>query len=278
MSNSRFITFLLFGALLLCAPVPAQEWAKEKLAQSPRHLEWVTVTSGDREIETYVAYPENAKKATTVLVIHEIFGLNDNIRDITRRFAEQGYAALAVDLYSGGGNRALCVLRVFAGLMARPLNNRGLGDLQRAVDWLQARPEVDAGHIGAVGFCMGGGYALGLACVDGDVRAASVFYGQAPRPLSTVARACPIVGSYPANDPMTRGDAVKLERALEQFGVPHDIVVYPGAQHSFFNDQGPTYQPEAAADSWRRTLAFFAQHLRPSSGPEERSPEGWLAS
>jgi carboxymethylenebutenolidase len=187
--------------------------------------------------------------------------LNDNIRDVCQRFAGEGYVALAVDLFSNAA-RPLCMARIFYGILINPLRNGTVGELQAVVGALQDRPEVDARRVGVIGFCMGGTYALQLACVNGDLRAASVFYGNNPRPLKAVARACPIVGSYPERD-LTTGDGRALDAALERFGVPHDLKIYAGAGHSFFNDRGSSYHEHAAADSWVRTLAFFSEHLHP---------------
>jgi carboxymethylenebutenolidase len=195
-----------------------------------------------------------------VVIIHEILGLNDNIRDIARRFVQEGYLALAVDLFSTA-NRVICMARVFHGMLLRPLENGIVGDLQAALAFLGARPEVDRARLGAIGFCMGGGYALQLACVSSGLRAASVFYGMNPRPLEAVTRACPIAGSYPERD-FTANAARRFEPILERARVAHDIKIYPGARHSFFSDQSPTYQAEAAHDAWQRTLAFFNTHLQ----------------
>jgi carboxymethylenebutenolidase len=214
---------------------------------------------GGRPLDAYRVAPDGAGPFPGVVIIHEIFGLNENIRDIARRFASEGYVALAVDLFSGG-NRALCLLRIFQGMLVRPLHNGVVRQLQMALDAIQAYPMVDGSRIGAIGFCMGGGYALQLACVDGDLRAASVFYGMNPRPLSAVARACPIVGSYPEQD-FTAGSAKKLEAALTRLSVPHDIKIYPGAKHSFFNNEGRSYREEASRDAWARTLQFFEAYL-----------------
>ena len=203
--------------------------------------------------------PKTSSPGRAVVVIHEVFGLNDNIRRVAGRFAEEGYAALAVDLFSGGA-RGLCLLRVMGGMLLSPLNNSGLRDLRTSIDWLGQRSEVDASRIGVIGFCMGGGYALALACVDSNVKAASAFYGMNPRPLSALDRACPIVGSYPEKD-FTRKAAVKLEGELTRHRIPHDIKIYPGARHSFFNEDGKAYDAGAATDAWRRTLAFFDEHL-----------------
>jgi carboxymethylenebutenolidase len=222
---------------------------------------------GKAPLAAYLARPDGAQPAPGVVVIHEIFGLNDNIREIARRFAHEGYAALAVDLFAPG-NRALCLLRVMAGLMLRPLHNAGIDALRTSVRWLQAQEQVDRARIGVIGFCMGGGYALALACVDEELRAASVFYGQAPRPLSALRRACPIAGSYPGRDPMTRGVAPKLEETLTRYGIPHEIKLYPQAAHSFFNDTSRNYNAEAAADAWARTLAFFTHYLGREGGAQ----------
>jgi carboxymethylenebutenolidase len=215
----------------------------------------------------YLALPDGEGPFPGIVVIHEIFGLNDNIREITHRFAREGYTALAVDLFSTG-NRVVCMLRIFHGMLVRPLNNGIVAELQAALNFLKGWPEVDPGRVGVIGFCMGGSYALQLASVADPLpgsghalRAASVFYGMNPRPLEAVSRACPIVGSYPEKD-FTANAARQLEPLLEKHNIPHDIKIYPEARHSFFNDAGPAYRPEAAVDAWRRTMTFFDAHLK----------------
>ncbi len=220
----------------------------------PRHK------PADQVMDAYWVVPDGPGPFPGVVVIHEIYGLNDNIRDIARRFAAAGYAALAIDLFSGK-SRPLCLMRIVYGMLLRPLKNGVVKDLEATLSYLRAQPEVDKTRVGMIGFCMGGGYALQLACVDGDMRAASVFYGANPRPLDAVARACPIVGSYPEKD-FTAGMARKLEAKLDHYSVPHDIKIYPNARHSFFNDRGAAYAPAAATDAWRRTLAFFEEQVK----------------
>jgi carboxymethylenebutenolidase len=110
--------------------------------------------SGDKTMDAFLACPEGPDRLPGMVVVHEILGLNDDIRDITRRFASAGYAALAVDLFSTG-NRAMCMLRIFHGMLIRPLNNGVVGDLRHALAYLGGLPQVDADRIGAVGFCMG---------------------------------------------------------------------------------------------------------------------------
>ncbi len=235
-------------------PMDALGGAGGAIVKVPRH------NASDHPMDAFWVLPDGRGPFPGVVVIHEIFGLNDNIRHIARRFAEQGYAALAVDLFAGQ-NRQLCLLRIVYGMLIRPLSNGTVKDLQAALAFLRAQTEVDRRRTGVIGFCMGGGYALQLACLDDGIRAASVFYGANPRPLDAVARACPIVGSYPEKD-FTVGAARKLDAKLQQYNVPRNIKIYPDTRHSFFNDQGRMYAPEAAADAWQRTLTFFEEHFK----------------
>jgi carboxymethylenebutenolidase len=210
-------------------------------------------------MDAYLALPAGAGPFPGMVIIHEIGGLDGHTRGVADRVSAEGYAALAVDLFSAG-SRTMCMLRIFNGILIRPLRNGVVGDLRSAMDVLAARPDVDETRIGVIGFCMGGSYALQLACVEGRLKSASVFYGQNPRPLDALARACPIVGSYPERD-FTARQARRLESVLSGHHVRHDIKVYPGARHSFFNETRRAYDPAAAADAWRRTMAFFDETL-----------------
>ena len=235
--------------------MPSSSSILEKNIQVPR------ASNPGKTLEAFLAQPSDPGLYPGMLVIHEIMGLNEDIRQITRRFAEHGYVSLAIDLFSGQ-NRIMCLLQVFHGLLIRPMKNRVLQDLAGTLATLKNLPEVDADHTGVVGFCMGGGYALQLASSGQQLRSASVFYGTNPRPLDVVADACPIVGSYPEDDPITSKAARQLEAALDLYDVPHDIKVYPGAQHSFFNQYGSHFDAEANQDAWQRMLTFFDRYLR----------------
>jgi len=215
--------------------------------------------NGKGEMESFLAKPDGAGPFSGIIVIHEIFGLNDNIRDISRQFAEQGYAALGVDLFSNR-NRMVCMLQIIHGMMIRPLNNSMLDDLKSSVAYLQKQSGVDANRIGAVGFCMGGTYALQLAITDKGMKAASIFYGMNPKPLEAVAEACPIIGNYPDKDFTTKA-ARELETSLTKYNVPHDIKIYDDTQHSFYSQQRTPFEVDASKDAWQRMLSFFGQHL-----------------
>jgi carboxymethylenebutenolidase len=213
-----------------------------------------------------------------VVVIHESWGLNGDIRAHADRLAAQGYLALAPDLYRGR-SFARCLRSVFQQLRAGSGAAFDLINETRAA--LAARPDC-TGEIGVLGFCMGGGFAL-LCAPRGEFSAASVNYGEVPDDAARVlAGACPIVASYGGRDPMGAKPPRRLEAALTTLDVPHDVKVYPGAGHSFMSTKPSwltplvrlvrlDYKPEAAEDSWRRILAFFGEHLRPDpAGPGDQ--------
>lgn len=207
----------------------------------------------------YFARPAGAGPFPGLVVIHEIYGLNENIREIAQRFAREGYAALAIDLFSGR-NRTFCTFRIFSQLMRGSLRNATLDELRAALTWLSARDEVNAERVGAIGFCMGGSFAIAWACGDPRLKVIAPFYAMNPRPLEAVRRSCPVVGSYPDPD-FTTSAGRKLDQALTNAQIAHDIKLYHGAKHSFFNDQGQTYDPAASQDAWSRVLAFFGERI-----------------
>jgi carboxymethylenebutenolidase len=207
-----------------------------------------------------LALPDGPGPHPGVVVIHEAFGLNDNMRDIAHRFADAGYAALAVDLFTGR-NRAICMARYMAGMLMGSVNRYGIDDLKSALTFLAKHPDINAQRMGAVGFCMGGGFAIAWACTDSRLKAIAPFYAVNPRPLDVVGRLCPVVGSYPEKD-FTAKAAQNLEQTLTRHDIAHDIKIYPNARHSFFNETGAAYDRDAADDAWRRVLKFFGERLR----------------
>ncbi|MGY1639049.1 dienelactone hydrolase family protein [Geodermatophilus sp. SYSU D00742] len=203
-----------------------------------------------------------------VVVVHEAFGLTDDVRAHADRLAAAGYLAVAPDLFTAGGLR--CLKRTFGDLLRR--EGPAFGDLEATRRWLADRPDC-TGRVGVVGFCMGGGFALLAATRGFDASAPN--YGPLPRDAERVlAGACPVVASFGRQDRALRGAAGRLEDVLTRHGVPHDVHEYPDAGHSFMNrhNSGPfavlervaglSYHHPSAEDAWARILRFFDRHLR----------------
>ncbi len=215
--------------------------------------------------------PATSGTVPGLLVLHEILGLNDDIRRITGRFAEEGYAALAPNIFHGRGPKPLCITRTVANIA------RGEGpavdDMLAARDWLALQPEVDGERIGVVGFCMGGGFALLLGSI-GEFKVAAPYYGIVSRNPERYRDICSVVGGYGGRDLVFAEKGRILQDHLKKLGVPHDVKVYDEAGHSYMSQQPKwmmalapftplraAYDEEAAEDSWRRMLDFFRLHL-----------------
>jgi carboxymethylenebutenolidase len=225
--------------------------------------------AGGRSLRAAIAVPDGPGPHPGVLVLHEAFGLNGDIRRIAARFADEGYAALAPDLYSGGNK-----LRCLSALLLGPFQKESLELVETARRGLADRADVDERRVAVIGFCMGGGFALAFAA-RGGVKAASVNYGAVVKDRARYEGVCPVVAGYGAKDKMFTKQAVRLEEHLDALGVPHDVKIYPEVGHSFMSyDNGPAWmmklpnplhagygEPEAE-DNWRRVLAFFTEHVR----------------
>jgi carboxymethylenebutenolidase len=218
-----------------------------------------TFQATNRQLEGYLVRPTGEGPFPGIVIIHEAYGLNENIKDISRRFADQGYVALAVDLFAGR-NRAICMFRFMRQMLLNSLQNTTIGDLKDSLTHLSEQPGVDNARLGAVGYCMGGSFAIAWACTDDRLKAIAPYYAMNPRPIEAVNRLCPVVGSYPGND-FTTPNGQKLDSELGRHQVARDIKIYPGARHSFFNDTSRNYNEAAAMDSWERVLAFFGEHI-----------------
>jgi carboxymethylenebutenolidase len=220
----------------------------------------ITLPSGGQSLKAFIARPTGEEPRPAIVVIQEIFGLNDNIRQITSRLAQEGYAALALDLYSGGF-KPWCVFQSVRAVLSSHTDNYGTRHLRNAMTYLAQQPYTDAGRLGAIGFCMGGNFALALANEDKRLKTIAPFYSTTPKPLKKdVSGLCPVVGSFPEKD-FTTKQGQQLDTDLTKATIAHDIKIYPGTKHSFMNDSGSSFNPEAAADAWQRTLAFFQRHL-----------------
>jgi carboxymethylenebutenolidase len=224
----------------------------------------VQYQSGHVGVKAFVAAPQTQDKRPAIVIVQEWWGLTDHIKDLARRYAAEGYVAIAPDLYSRFGH-ALTTDAGEAGKLMNTLKQEdGLVDLHATVAYLKSVPEVDGAKIGITGFCMGGSYALMLPCVNAEIKAAVPFYGQVPNPDTPIQKlACPVLYLYGEDDGwITKADVQRLAAALKKYNKAGEIKTYPGAPHAFFRDTDPSvYRPEAAKDAWARTKAFFKQHL-----------------
>lgn len=214
-----------------------------------------------------------------VVVVHDAFGMTPDLRRQADRLAVGGYIALAPDLWHG---RAwpLCLRSAFRQLTAG--SGSAFDEIDAAATWLGGL-EACTGKIGVIGFCLGGGFAL-LSAPRPGLSAASVNYAPVLKDIDRMlGGACPVVASYGGKDRGTRTQLPRLEHALNELNVPHDIKVYPGASHGFMNEfeggarvltriMGLRYDPVATSDAWRRIFAFFDEHL--GAGPGRGTTPG----
>jgi carboxymethylenebutenolidase len=212
------------------------------------------------ELVGYLARPP-AAGGSGVILIHEWWGLNDNIRATARRLADEGYLALAVDLYEGEVAEDRDTARELA-TRAREQTGRGEQNLRQAIRYLRQVQGVE--KIGVVGWCFGGGWSLATALMAPDeIDATVVYYGRLVTDRGELAKLeSPVLGIFGALDQGIPVATVReFEAALAELGKPATIHVYDGADHAFANPTGSRYQAEAAEDAWEKTVAFFAEHL-----------------
>src|SRR5438445_1925793 len=241
-----------------------QDWAKERLAKSPRHREWVKIKSGNREVNSFVVYPEVSKKATAVVVIHEIFGMSDWVQQLTDELAEAGYIAIAPDLLSGmgpngGGTAEIAATGDNAGgqaIRALPPDQIA-GDLNAVAEYIAKLPAAN-GKVAVGGFCWGGSTTFFFATRRPSLKAAFVFYGSAPSSNAqgqpyTVDKAAlakigaPVYGFYAENDMRIDATVPPTVDAMKELKKIYDPVTYAGAGHGFMRAGEPNNPAPAAA-------------------------------
>lgn len=222
----------------------------------------VSFRAQDTQVRAYLARPRQRPQAPGLVVVHENRGLVEHIRDVTRRFAKVGYGALAVDLASHeGGTGSFSDPAQVTALLGRTPVDRLVGMLLAAVGYLRGLPWVRTDRLGAVGWCFGGGMVWRLATRSPELRAAVPYYGPNP-PLEDVPRIkAAVLAIYGERDQRINQGIPALRDALQAAGVIHEIVIYPGADHAFFNDTGTRYHPQAARQAWERTLEWLRRYL-----------------
>ena len=252
----RVKSTVIKAVLILLSVGVTSLWAR------PGETETVSYRSGDATVTGYLALPDSAGQHPAIVVIQEWWGLNDWIKEQTQRFARQGYVALAVDLYRG---------KVAANpdeaheLMRGMPQDRAVGDLTAAFDYLASRPDVNKAKIGSVGWCMGGGLSLQLAIHEPKLAACVVNYGAMPTDAADILKIqAPVLGNFGAEDRGIPPDAVRaFEKTMKAAGKTIDVKIYDGAGHAFENPNNKQgYRQDAATDAWARTLGFFSKTLK----------------
>jgi carboxymethylenebutenolidase len=248
---------MLFALAALIVSFPAAH-AAEAPAATPVD---VSYPSGSETVHGLLYSPAGGGKHPAIIVIHEWWGLNDWVKEQAADFAAHGYMALAVDLYRG----QVADDPDTAHQLSRGLpEDRGIRDLQAADTFLRADKRVDVGRIGAIGWCMGGGYALSFAVADPHLKAVVANYGPPPTDPASLAQIhAAILGNYGGLDKGITPDSVQAFAAdMKKIGKPVDVKIYPDAGHAFENPNNKTgYRAEDASDARSRSLHFFAREL-----------------
>lgn len=225
--------------------------------------ETINLTTAKGETTAYVALAEGENTNKTVVVIHEYWGLNDNIKDIANRYAAEGFTAIAPDLYRG----KLAANPAEAGELMSALElEDGLDTIKNTI--VQAQEKYGALHIGITGFCMGGTYALQAACHLEGLNAAAPFYGDIPDEATLQNLKTPVLFISGTKDKWINPERVReLELIAKNNALPVKSVAYE-ADHAFFNNTRPeVFDPEAAKDAWTKVIAFFNENLAPKEIP-----------
>jgi carboxymethylenebutenolidase len=271
-------------------PVENQDWARQKLAKSPRHQEWVKVKNGTREVNSFVVYPENKNKATAVIVIHEIFGMTDWVQSLTDQLAEAGYVAIAPDLLSGmgpngGGTSSLDRNAVGQAIRDLPADQI-TADLNAVADYIGKVPASN-GKVVVTGYCWGGSQSFRYATNNPNVKAAFVFYGSAPAAADGTPNkealakiAAPVYGFYAGNDARINATLPKTTEAMTELKKTFDPVTYEGAGHGFMRageapepvapqPKGDKAADDKAAETYQKDLAAW-------KGNKKARDEAWV--
>ena len=262
---------VLTGILVVAQTAAAQEWsqpwARERIAKSPRHSEWVTVKHEGRNVETLVVYPESKDKRPVVLIIHEIFGLSDWAQELADEVAAAGYIAVAPDLLSGmgpngGRTKAFASGGVMEAIGKLP-PDQVTADLNAAADYGLKLPAAN-GKLFVAGFCWGGSQTFRFATNRGDLSGAFVFYGGPPAKDSMEHIKAPVYGFYAGNDARIDATIPDTIANMKAAGKTYDPVTYDGAGHGFMRagetpDDANSANKTAREAAWARWKSLLAK-------------------
>ena len=222
----------------------------------------VSYKSGDETVQALLYTPSGKGPFPAIIVVHEWWGLNDWVKEQASKLADQGYVALAIDLYRG---KVATTSDMAHELMRGVPEDRAKRDLHAAFAFLQSQSSVRKDRIGAIGWCMGGGYSLDVALQEANLAADVLNYGHlATDPEALKKINAPILGLFGGKDQgITPDDVHKFEAAMKQLGKKVEIKIYDDAGHAFENPNNKAgYRAEDAADAWKRTVAFLAENLK----------------
>lgn len=221
----------------------------------------VQFPSGGTEVSGYLARPDGGSAGPAVLICHENRGLTPHIEDVARRFAKEGYVALALDLLSREGGTAGMDRDAVPGALTQAGAQRHVADFAAAFDYLGEQDFVDGERIAMTGYCFGGGITWQAATELPGLKATAAFYGPAPDLAKVGDIKAAVFGVYAELDQRITGGMQALKDALAATDVVHQLTVYPGVDHAFHNDTGDRYVEAQATAAWNDTLAWFDQHV-----------------
>lgn len=241
MNKTILFTFIMLALLL---PASGQEWAKTQLEKSPRHMEWVKVKDGNREVNCFVVYPQTKQKVMAILLVHEKFGLANWVRQEADELAAAGYIVIAPDLLSGegpggGGTAAIGGMDAAIKAVSQLPPNQVVSDLNAVAHYVTNLPSCD-GKLVVLGFDWGGGQAFRYATVNPNLQAAFVFYGTPPAADAMKNVQCPVYGFYGDNDDRITPTVPKATKEMKAAGKIYESVTYEDAGHGFMrNGEAP---------------------------------------
>ena len=254
------------GCMLAAQTILAEEikdFGRDRLNSSPRHGEWVDITSGDRTIKAFIVYPESKNKTPVVLVIHEIFGLTDWVRSLCDELAENGVIAIAPDLLGGQKLEDLDAARKATYALPK---EQVQADLDATSNYALTKIPACNGTLAVCGFCWGGGWTFQYASINSKLKAAYSFYGIAVDNADDAKKvACPVYGFYAGNDERVDATIPKAEELMKAAGKKYEPVIYKGAGHGFMRSGEPNNpnvregDRKARDDAWARWKILLKQ-------------------